>query len=367
MLPGFPRALFALAVALALVLGCAPQAAPPTTAPKPAASGGASAPASQAAPQVQLRLAAALAPGFTATKAYMKLAEIAKQKSGGRIEIQVFHSGSLAGPDERATVEGAQAGSWEMGAASFANMSSFTKVFGAFDLPYMFENVDEVVKALNGKATSEAIAKDLAARDLVPIILTPAAPRQLGNNKKLVKTPAELRDLKIRTTNSPIDIATWKSWGALTTPVAWGEVYSALQQKVVDGTGNGFDLMYQTKFHEVLKYATEIEYQYGSTGLFMGKKAFDGLPKDLQTVLTDSAREALQWQIGDLKQEMKDAKDVFAKAGVEVYAPTPEEKKLWIKATEPVYGEFVAPGKVEPEMVDTILKDLGKSRATLFK
>jgi TRAP-type C4-dicarboxylate transport system substrate-binding protein len=173
--------------------------------------------------------------------------------------------------------------------------------------------------------------------------------------------------MKVRTTNSPIEIADFEAFGALPTAIAWAEVYTSLQQKVVDGEGNAYDLLWPTKHWEHLKYGTENSYNYSFDVTVMNLKSFNELPKDVQELITASGREATDWQRQNAQQSYDTARENFQKQGIQIHTPTDEEFRQWRQAAKPVWDRFIQPGKAEPDFVDLILKTLGKTRDGIFK
>ena len=305
------------------------------------------------------RLAQSKAGNHPVSQGYTKFAEIVKEKSNGRIQIDVFHDAVLG--SDREVIESAQNGTLAFAGSSTPNMASFTNIFTAWDLPYIFESKEEVYKVVDGEPGKLA-AQELEKAGFKVIFFPDYGFRQIVNNVKQIQVPSDLRGLKVRTTNSPVEIADYKAFGAVPTPIAWAEVYTALQQGTVQGEGNSYSLLWDTKHQEVLKYATEVNYNYSADVLVMNKALFDSLSTEDQQLLLDAGREALEWQRNRANEREAEAKQQFLDYGIEVYVPTPEEMLIWKKAVKPVWDEFVTPGKAEPWYVDLILETLGKTR-----
>jgi tripartite ATP-independent transporter DctP family solute receptor len=313
---------------------------------------------------IKMRLGGPKAAKHPVSQGFDKFAELVEEKTNGEIVIETFHD-SLLGSD-RETIESAQQGTLEFGASSSANMASFTNTFIAWDLPYIFENKEEVYKAVDGEPGKVA-AKELEEVGFKLIMFPDYGFRQIVNNEREVKIPSDLEGLKLRTTNSPIEQADFSAFGALPTPIAWAEVFTALQQGTVKGEGNSYSLLWDTKHQEALKYATEVNYIYSSDVLVMNKGIFDDLSAEHQEAIMAAAKEAVDWQRGLATGRDEEAKQQFIDYGIEVYEPTPEEMSEWKKAVKPVWDEFVVPGKADPEYVEMILETLGKTREDIFK
>ncbi|MCM3397458.1 TRAP transporter substrate-binding protein [Oceanobacillus profundus] len=314
--------------------------------------------------EITLRLGQSKAGSHPVSIGINKFAELVEEKSNGKITVDTFHD-SLLGSD-REVIESAQRGSLELASSSTPNMTSFTNYFTAWDLPYIFENKEEVYKAVDGKP-GEIIRKEMEKSGFKVIFFPDYGFRQVVNNVRPVKLPKDMAGLKIRTTNSRIEQADFSEFGASPTPVAWSEVFTALQQGTVEGEGNSYSLLWDSKHQEVLNYATEVNYNYSSDIVVMNKDKFDALSKEYQDIIMEAGLEATEWQ-RDLANEREDeAKQQFIDYGIEIYEPTEKEMKIWKQTAEPVWDQFVKEGVAEPEYVDIILETLGKTREDIFK
>ena len=310
------------------------------------------------------RLAQSKANQHPVSQGCNKFAEIVEEKSNGRIKIDVFNDAVLG--NDREVIEGAQTGTLEFASSSTPNMSSFTNLFIAWDLPYIFENKEEVYKAIDG-APGEFVSKAMEESGFKVIFYPDYGFRQIVNNEKEIKVPADIKGLKIRTTNSPVEIEDYMAFGANPTPIAWSEVYTALQQGTVQGEGNSYSLLWDTKHQEVLDYVIENNYNYSSDCVVMNLKIFESLSPEDQELLMEAGREAVQWQRDLANEREAEAKQQFIDFGVKVYEPTPEEYVMWKQATKPVWDKFVVEGEADPDYVDLILETLGKTREDVFK
>lgn len=291
--------------------------------------------------EITLRLGQSKAGSHPVSIGINKFAELVEEKSNGKITVDTFHD-SLLGSD-REVIESAQRGSLELASSSTPNMTSFTNYFTAWDLPYIFENKEEVYKAVDGKP-GEIIRKEMEKSGFKVIFFPDYGFRQVVNNVRPVKLPKDMAGLKIRTTNSRIEQADFSEFGASPTPVAWSEVFTALQQGTVEGEGNSYSLLWDSKHQEVLNYATEVNYNYSSDIVVMNKDKFDALSKEYQDIIMEAGLEATEWQ-RDLANEREDeAKQQFIDYGIEIYEPTEEEMKIWKQTAEPVWGSVCERG-----------------------
>lgn len=292
-----------------------------------------------------------------------KFAELVEKKSKGKMVIQTYHDGLIG--DDREVIESAQRGSIAFASSSTPNMTSFTNYFTAWDLPYIFENKEEVYQAIDGPP-GDVVREEMEKSGFKVIFFPDYGFRQVVNNKKPVILPSDLEGMKIRTTNSRIEQADFEAFGARPTPVAWSEVFTALQQKTVEGEGNSYSLLWDTKHQEVLSYATEVNYNYSSDIVVMNLAKFDSLTEDQQEIIMDAGEEAKVWQRKKANESEAEAKQQFIDYGIEIHEPTEEEMLVWKQATEEVWDTFVREGYAEPAYVNLILETLGKTKEGIF-
>ncbi|MGJ9457764.1 TRAP transporter substrate-binding protein [Oceanobacillus sp. CF4.6] len=313
---------------------------------------------------IHLRLGQVKAASHAVSLGIDKFAELVEEKSDGEIMIETFHDGLIG--NDREVIESAQMGSIAMASSSTPNMTSFTNYFTAWDLPYIFETKEEVYTAIDGKPGE--IVRDRMENNGFKVVFFPDyGYRQIVNNVRPVKVPEDMAGLKIRTTNSKIEQADFVEYGANPTPVAWSEVFTALQQGTVEGEGNSYSLLWDSKHQEVLDYATEVNYNYSSDIVVMNLEKYNALSEEHQQIIMEAGAEATEWQRQIANKNDDKAKQEFIDYGIEVYEPTEEEMKQWKQASEPVWDQFVVEGIAEPEYVEIILETLGKTREDIFE
>src|SRR5699024_11192845 len=135
---------------------------------------------------------------------------------------------------------------------------------------------------------------------------------------KPVILPSDLEGMKIRTTNSRIEQSDFEAFGARPTPVAWSDVFTALQQGTVEGEGNSYSLLWDTKHQEVLSYATEVNYNYSSDIVVMNLDKFNSLTKKQQEIIIEAGEEAKVWQRNKANEREAEAKQQFIDYGIEI-------------------------------------------------
>ena len=269
-----------------------------------------------------LRLGHPMAPGNNVTVGYEKFKELVEKKSNKKIRIQLFPNCQLG--SDRVTTEAAQAGTLDMSSSSTPNLASFSKSYKALDDGELGKALDKV---------SESIG-------LKTIMFSEFGYRNFVSAKKPLKEVKDLMNLKVRTTDSPVEVAVATELGMNPAPVAWGETYTAIQQGTVDAEGNTFSLLNDAKHTEVLKYAMDSEHNYSMHILLMNKKKWDSLTPEQQQIITEAAKEATVWQRAESVKLEKKAWDAFKAKGIEITMLTPEQRKELYDRTAPVREQF---------------------------
>ncbi len=313
---------------------------------------------------ITFRVAQSKSANHPVSKGIDKFAELVEEKSNGQIQIQTYHD-ALIGND-REVIESAQKGGIAFASSSTPNMTSFTNYFTAWDLPYIFENKDEVYQAIDGEP-GDVIRNEMKKSGFQVIFFPDYGFRQIVNNVKPIQEPSDLKGMKVRTTNSKIEQADFDALGATPTPVSWSEVFTALQQGTVEGEGNSYSLLWDSKHQEVLRYATEVNYNYSSDIVVMNKEKFDELTQANQQLIMEAGDEAMIWQRKLANEREEEAKQQFIDYGIEIFEPNEEEMRKWKQAVKPVWDRFVKPGVADPAYVDLILETLGKTKQEIFE
>ncbi len=301
---------------------------------------------------VTLRIGHPMAPGNNVTVGYEKFKELVEAKSNNKIRIRI-HGNTQLGSD-RVTTEAAQAGTLDMSSSSTPNLASFTKAYMVFDLPYITSsaNQEKLYKALDEGELGKYLNKVANDIGLETIMFAEYGYRNFVATKKPMTGADSLAGMKIRTTDSPVEVAVATALGMNPAPVAWGETYTALQQGTVDGEGNTFSLLNDAKHSEVLKHAMNSEHNYSMHVLLMNKKKWDALKPEQQKIIREAAAEATAWQRKESVVLEKKAWDAFKELGITITMLSDEEKAKLKEKTKPVFDEFAK--QVPAELVKLV-------------
>lgn len=278
------------------------------------------------------------------------------EKTNGEIEVQTFYSGSLG--DETETIHNVRRGTLDLSCVGIANTVPFVKQLGILTLPYLFDNLDEVVEATNGKA-SEILNSYAEKAGFRVMTWTYTDFRYLSNSKRPITKLSDVQGLKFRVPQSAVLLATYKAWGASPAPISWSETFTALQQGVVDGQCYGHIGFRAMKFHEAnQKYITEVHYTYQLQPLIMSERVFRKMTPEQQQIMIDAGKAAQEAVLKYQREESAQAKEDLIKAGVQVSQLEDEDawKKAAVSKVWPEMAEFVG-GK---DAINEFLRSFGK-------
>ncbi|WP_221038020.1 TRAP transporter substrate-binding protein [Gelria sp. Kuro-4] len=264
-----------------------------------------------------------------------EFARAVKEKSGGRLEVKIFPNGQLG--NDRTLAEAMQMGTLDMEVAGSATLVGFVPRLQLFDLPFLFRDQQHAYKVLDGPIGKEVL-KDFDQKGIVGLAFWENGLRHLTNSVRPIKTPNDVKGLKIRVQEIPLHVSFWKILGADPTPMAWTEVYTALQQKTVDGEENPIQTIYTQKIYEVQKYISLTGHVYGAAVIMVSKKTYDKLPADLQKVLVEAAQETADWE----RNYVKDLEDKALKElpGLGMEIEHNPDREAFKAAVQPVYDEY---------------------------
>ena len=277
----------------------------------------------------------------------LEFKRILESKLPGKYDVQVYANAQL-GDDVRAT-EAVRMGTLEMVATSASPLTGLVPQFNVFDLPFIITNTKAADAIYDGPVGAK-LAALLEPKGLKLLAYYENGFRQLTNSVREVHSPADLKGLKIRTMENPIHLAAWRALGANPTPMPFSEVFTAMQQKTIDGQENPIPTIYLSKFYEVQKYITLTGHVYGPHILLINKKLFDSFPAEDQKIILDAAQQSAVYQRNLNRKMNSDLLDKLKEVGMTVTVPTVEELKAFQDATKPVYNEWVP--KIGKDLVD---------------
>ncbi len=271
------------------------------------------------------------------SKGLVEFGKILEKETGGSIKVQVFTDGVLGG--DRQTLEGLQMGTIHCTSVSTGPIAAFVPQFDVFDLPFLFKDKATAFKVVDGPLGQELLDK-LPAVGMVGFNYWENGFRHLTNNKREVKTLEDIKGLKVRTLESKIHVDTWKQLGANPTPMSFSQLYTGLEQGVVDGQENPFGNVVANKFYEVQKYLTTTGHVYNASPFLLSKKFYDGLSDKEKEAVKKAAKEAQAFQRAENDKEDTTSAAALQAKGMKINALNPGEQQKIVAALKPVYDKY---------------------------
>lgn len=273
-------------------------------------------------------------PAYIGCKEFERIVE---EKTGGRYDVQVYANAQL-GDDVKATQD-VRMGNLEMVVTSASPITGLAPAFMVFDLPFIVPS-EKAADAIFDGPVGQKIASSLDGKGLHLLAYYENGFRQLTNSKHAVKTPADVKGLKIRTMENPIHLAAWKALGANPTPMPFSEVFTAMQQHTIDGQENPIPTIYLQKFYEVQKHVSLTGHVYGPHIMLISDKLWNELSAEDKKIFEEAAYESALLNRKTNRDMSRDYVAELKKAGMEVTELTPDQLKAFQDAVQPVHAQF---------------------------
>lgn len=260
-------------------------------------------------------------------------------KTEGRIEVQIFPNAELGGDEE--LCEAVAMGTIQMALPSTSVLTAYNERIGVLDMPYLFNDAQAAFDALDG-ALGEQIDEWIAGNGFVSLGYIYNGPRSTTNNVRPIYTPDDLAGLKMRVMSSPVFITMYETLGANATPMSFSELYTGLQQNVVDGQENPPTLIYASGFQQVQKYLTMDAHVHNFLPILTNEAWLNSLSEADQAALKECCANFVKLQ---RETELSDNEDIVAKLeaeGMEVNYLTDEQYQLFVDKVQPMYDQYKA-------------------------
>lgn len=289
---------------------------------------------SKAEESIVLKGAIVTSPGGIFYEGTSKFAQLLEEKSNGRIKTELYHSGALGG--ERDIIEGLGMGSIDYAYTAAAPLAGFVPEFNLLELPYLAENAEAIEAKLDGPFGDQLFVL-LDKIGIVGLGFFDAGYRQMETEKP-VKGLEDMRGLKIRVMESPVFLDTFKALGALPTPMSFTEIYTALEQGVIDGIEVPYSPFWSAKFYEVAKNITKTQHSFTINPLMMSKQTFNKLSPELQEIVLECGRDATIFERQLREKADRELEAKFKSAGVTIYEVDLAE---FMQACKPVRDSYL--------------------------
>lgn len=262
--------------------------------------------------------------------------KLVNEKSNGDIQVKFYPDGTLG--NSTAIVSGVRTGTIDMAIIGAVNLGGLADGFLALDLPFIFKDKDHVYRSLDGKV-GEALFEQLDKVGLVGLSFFENGFRNITNSRKPIVTPDDVKGLKIRVPQSNTLVATFEALGANPVPMAYGELYTAMETGAIEAQDHPMPALFGGKFYEVQKYLSMTRHGYAAVPMVVNKRKFDKLTPEQQQILRDCAYEAAKYQ-RDLNSKMEgEMVAEMEKTGLKVNDDVKTE--LFVEKTKPVVDNFI--------------------------
>ena len=288
-----------------------------------------------AAAQTTMKISISIAQNSHQGIAIDTFAKEVEKRTAGRYKIQPFYSGSLGG--ERESIEAVQLGTQELTFTSSGPIPNFVPDAKILDIPFLFRDKAHARAVLDGPIGQEMLTK-FDSKGFKALAWGENGVRHMTNSKRAVNGPEDLKGLKMRTMENPVHVAAYKGLGIVTTPMAFPEVFTALQQGTVDGQENPLSVIMASKFDQVQKYLTLTGHVYSPCVFLMSKASFDKLSAADKQAFLEAAREGVKANRARVDED--DAKGVadLRSKGMNVIENV--DKSKYVAMLAPVNAEF---------------------------
>lgn len=259
-----------------------------------------------------------------------------KEATGGAIDIRVFSGGQL-GKGERELLEGMQIGAIDIAVTATGPISGFSPSMMVLDLPFLFRDCKHVDAVLDG-ALGRNLLDDLEKSKLKGLAFFENGFRNFTNSVRPLLRPEDFKGLKFRTMENPVHLASVRQLGAQAVPMSWGEVYTSLQTKVIDGQENPVAIIHAYKLNEVQRYLSLTGHFYSPAPLTMSLKRFESLKPEWRKLFIKTAMKVAAFERKIIRDnEQRQLKDLKA-WGTDVRTV---DKGIFFKAMQPVYDKYI--------------------------
>lgn len=288
---------------------------------------------------MKLKMSVTIADTSTWAIAANKFADEVREKTENRIDIQVFPNEQLSGGNQAKGVEQLSTGATDISIHSNIIYSVLDPRFSVPSLPFLIDSEEAMEEKLNGEA-GQALNDILLEKNIIGLGFGESGFREITNNKRPIKTPEDLKGLKIRVPGMKMYVDLFKELGADPISMNFAEVFTSLQQGAIDGQENPIDIIDVTKLYEVQKYLSMWDYSYDLIILGFNKDKFESLSPEDQQVVREAAKSAMEYQRELIRKANVEKLANFEKSGMEITKLEDVAIDEFKKAVEPLYSSY---------------------------
>jgi tripartite ATP-independent transporter DctP family solute receptor len=293
--------------------------------------------ATDSAKPIVLRIGHGNSADYPVSEALAVFADKVEAYSNGSIDVQVFNDGALG--QERDCIEGVNLGTMEMARVNCGNMASFVSELNAFSIPFIFRSQEHYWNVLNGEV-GDFFVKRFQEKGYKLLCWYDEGARNIYNKEKFIETPEDLKGLKIRTMGAQSIQDGFKALGASPTPMNFGEVYTSLQQGVIDAAENNYASIFTSKQYEVAPYLTDTAHLRIPGVLIMNLKLYKSFTTEQQEIIQKAANESRDWEIERFTTKEEDFKKQIIEDGAKFKALTEDQHAEMAELCAPVFDKY---------------------------
>ncbi|MDR5876525.1 TRAP transporter substrate-binding protein [Halomonas sp. CUBES01] len=280
--------------------------------------------------------------------------KILEQRTDGRITVNVFPNSQLG--DDVQMLEMLQTGTLDMTYPSSSAATSYVEELAVFDLPFLLPSREAAIEVLQSDVALELL-EGFEDSGLKPLAFSENGYRQLSNSARPVETPEDVagldvRGLSVRTMENPVHLDIWETLGANPTPMAFGELFSAMEQGVVDGQENPWSTILTSNFHEVQDYGTETRHVYTPFIMMLSERTWDSMAPEYQEVVMEAARQSAEYEIQLSAEYDEWSREQLEERGMQITRLNDEQLAAFQEAVQPVYEKWA------PRIGEDLIEDI---------
>ena len=307
-----------------------------------------------------IRFGHVVQPGHPISLGIQKFAEVVAAKSGGKIKVQELGGGTVGG--EAQQLSAVQGGVQDITLPSATVMGAVIKEFTLLDIPFSFTKAEQV-DALVAGPFGQTLMSKLGDKGMVGLGFWETGFRNFTNNRKPIVNVEDLKGLKLRVIPNPLFLESFTALGANPVPMAFPELYGALESKAMDAQENPFSVVLTSKFNEVQKYLSVTNHVYTANPVVISKKTWDKLSSAEKKIIEEAAAEAGAYQRSLSRAASATARKELEAKGMQINDVPPATLAKMRELTQPVANKFAA--SYDPAVVKTYRTEIEKVRAAI--
>jgi len=288
-----------------------------------------------------------------------RFAELVEERSNGELFIQTYPGSILANRNQQAEAQAVQTGTIDAVLISPIIVALFIDPrFDMFSLPFLFPDLE--VALATADALKPTTDEWFAERGLHAVAIGGNGFRQVTNSRRPIQSPEDMRGLKFRVAGTRLFLETFSQLGASAVTMNFGEVFTSLQQGVIDGQENPLNIIEAARLYEVQDHVTLWNYVFDPIFLVFNQGVWNSLSPEQQTILAEAGQEAMAYQRELVFEAVERLETELAEKGMEVYTPTPEELRAFQEAVAPVYEDAEIVGRIGQENLTMIQEEVAR-------